>query len=102
MLQVRGRCSLKLECGVLPVRGRCFSEKKSADYYIHVILTPLFRELKEEEEIKETYLFSKNSKRFVRQKLLIFEVKISLSIKKYLQELRACLSPGTRKFETVL
>jgi hypothetical protein len=47
-----------------------------SDYYIHLILTPLFSELKEEEKTKETYLLSKNTIRFIRQKLLIIEVKI--------------------------
>jgi hypothetical protein len=62
---------------VLSVRGRCFSgENQHSDYYIHLILTPLIRELKEEEEMKETCLLSKKTMRFIRQKLLIIEVKI--------------------------
>jgi len=33
-----------------------FLKEKKADYYKHVILTPLLRELKEEEEIKRKVL----------------------------------------------
>jgi hypothetical protein len=58
------------------VSGWCFSKKKPSEYYIHLILTPLFREFKEEEIMKETYLFYNNTMRFIQYKLLIIEVKV--------------------------
>ena len=85
---------------MLSVRGQCFPEKKNTDYYIHLILTPLFSELREEEKIKKkTHLLSNGTMRFFRQKLLIIEVKI---IYQEISSGIASLSPRARKFETLL
>jgi hypothetical protein len=48
----------------------------NSDYYIHLNLKSLFSELEEGEKTKETYLLSKNTIKFFRQKLPIIVVKI--------------------------